>query len=199
MAEDSTTEPTETTPEPKPPWGDDSNFDAQKAWKLITDLREDNKKRTSAEVARLQKQLDELKPLAAEAQKLRDEKKSDVERLTERLAVLEAEKQSAGEQAVRSKIEALAARDFADPEDAAAFLDPSKYLVNGKYDVKSIQSDLDDLLKRKPHLGRAVQSAPRPPAPDRTQGSSGSGAPVSNDPHDIFASFLQRQMPTHRR
>jgi hypothetical protein len=197
MSEDNTTttDPEGSAPQDgdrqsKPPWGDD--FDPEKAWKLVENLRADNKARTSAEVAKLQKQIADLKPLADEAQALKDAKKSDVERLTEQLTALQSSVRDARTQALRGEIKALAAKEFADPEDAAAFLDPSKYLNdNGQYDEAAVKADLEDLLKRKPHLAREAPRTPRTPAPDRTQGSSG-GAKNPASPRDSFAAWMQR-------
>lgn len=176
----------------KPPWGDD--FDSAKAWKLIENLREDNKRRTNSEVTKLQQQIADLKPLADEAQKLKDAQKSDVERLTEQLTTLQTSVRDARVQAVRGEIKSMAATAFADPEDAAAFLDPKKYLNDaGQYDEKAIKSDLEDLLKRKPHLARELDRTPRTPAPDRSQGSSGrQTAPTA--PRDVFAAFVNGQL-----
>lgn len=55
------------------PWGDDANFDADRAKKLINDLRSDKKKTQDA--------LDEIR---SELKKHEDAKKSDTEKLTER-------------------------------------------------------------------------------------------------------------------
>ena len=88
--------------------------------------------------------------------------------------------QRATERMVRSEIRALAAARFADPEDAPAFLgEVSEFLAeDGEPDSDSIGSALDDLLERKPHLAKPTSdpSKPRPPAPNRAQGTSGSGS-----------------------
>lgn len=57
-------------------------------------------------------------------------------------------------QIVGSAIEALAAKDFADPDDAARNLDLADYEVDddGRVDRNRIKKDLVDLLTRKPHL-----------------------------------------------
>jgi len=59
------------------------------------------------------------------------------------------------------KVEAKAAKLFADPEDARALLAPvvDKLIDNGQIDVDEIESQLADLLKKKPHL--AAQSGRR--------------------------------------
>jgi hypothetical protein len=57
---------------------------------------------------------------------------------------------------IRSEIKALAASQFADPEDALPFLKVDDYDVDddGDVDVAHIQADLAALLKRKPHLAK---------------------------------------------
>jgi len=57
--------------EPKKPWGDDKDFDPDKAWRLIQNLR--------SETA-------DLKPKAAELKTIKDAEKSDTQRLTDDLA-----------------------------------------------------------------------------------------------------------------
>lgn len=68
----------------------------------------------------------------------------------------------------------MAADGFADPEDAAAFLDLSKYAKDGDIDTSAIKADLGDLLARKPHLGKTPIS--RPPAPNPAQGAGEASA-----------------------
>jgi hypothetical protein len=60
-----------------------------------------------------------------------------------------------------SKVEALAANDFADPADAAMYLDLKDYEVDddGKVDERQIKRDLKELLTRKPHLKRTSTKA----------------------------------------
>lgn len=79
----------------------------------------------------------------------------DVERIR-REAVREAETQAQHEIAL-SKVEARAAGKFNDPEDAVHFLrgDVDDLLGrDGKPDQSAIDSALDDLLQRKPHLAK---------------------------------------------
>lgn len=56
---------------------------------------------------------------------------------------------------VLDKIEAKAAKLFADPEDAVALLArrTDEFIDDGKVDLDTIAEALDDLLKKKPHLG----------------------------------------------
>lgn len=125
---------------------------------------------------------------AAEYDKLLDAQKTDQQRAqaaAEKKAAAGEEKAAAESQkaaaflarAVRSEVRALAAGLFADPEDAAAFLDLGGYAdEGGEVDTDSIRADLDDLLARKPHLAKPSPAPkPRAPAPNRAQGSSGNG------------------------
>lgn len=62
----------------------------------------------------------------------------------------------ANRERVVDKIEAKAAREFADPEDAVAILlrgrDAADFLDGEKVDVEEIESALKELLEKKPHL-----------------------------------------------
>ncbi|MFJ8594872.1 hypothetical protein [Streptomyces sp. NPDC093598] len=160
------------------PWADPA-----KARKEIEKLRKES--------AGWRTKYQETKPLAQKAQELEDAKKTEQERLTEQLSVAEQRIQSFRQRAVRSEVKALAAADFADPEDAHAFLDLTTYVDDdGDVDTAAIQQDLKDLLKRKPHLAKPADTSPRAPKADRTQGSSGNGNRTPNDPAAVFADFM---------
>lgn len=76
----------------------------------------------------------------------------------------------ATERIVRAEVKALAARTFADPEDAALLLSGSfGDLVDhdGEPDGDAISAALKDLLRRKPHLGARQEKTP----PDYDGGS----------------------------
>jgi hypothetical protein len=192
-----TTEQVETEPQkpeaaleaeqaPTDPWADPAA-----ARKEIEKLRKES--------AGWRTKYQETKPLAQKAQELEDAKKTEQERLTEQLSAAEQRIQSFRQRAVRSEVKALAAAEFADPEDAHAFLDLTAYVDDdGDVDTAAIQQDLKDLLKRKPHLARPADSSPRAPKADRTQGSSGNGNRTPNDPGEEFASFLNRSLTRGR-
>jgi len=92
--------------------------------------------------------------------------------------------------AVTAEVKA-AASGFADPDDAAAFLDLSKYATSdGDVDTEAVRTDLAALLVRKPHLGKTPGS--RLPAPNPAQGSSGNGSAYDAD--DLLYS---RYFPTN--
>jgi hypothetical protein len=88
-----------------------------------------------------------------------------------------AEKAAAGlrDRALKAEIRA-AAGEFADPADAALYLDLTKY--NGdEIDPDALAADLAAVLTAKPHLAKAT--AP-PPPPDLLQGARG-GDPTPVD------------------
>jgi hypothetical protein len=183
-------EPQETETAPEAEGSQDEPFDAERAKKAI------NKK--NAENKSLRDRLKELEPLAKKAKELEDAQKSDTERLNEQLTAAEERAAKAVRNAVASKVEALAAVEFADPEDAAGALDLAAYVdEDGVIDTDAIKRDLDDLLKRKPHWAKPQDNSPRSPRPDRTQGSSGNGNRTSSDPGDIFAGLMQQALKGH--
>jgi membrane protein involved in colicin uptake len=161
-------------------------FDEARAKKALSKKNSENEN--------LRKRLKELEPLAKRAQELEDAQKSETERLTESLTAAQERAAKAVRTAVASKVEALAAKDFADPEDAAGALDPAAYVDDdGAIDSDAIKRALADLLKRKPHWGKPDEG-PRSPRPDRTQGSSGNGNRTSSDPGDIFAGLMDQAL-----
>lgn len=167
----------------------------------VTEEEPFDRKRAEAKIAKanseaknLRERLKALEPLAKKAQELEDAQKSESERLNEQLTSAQERASKAIRAAVASKVEALASKDFADPEDAAGALDLAAYVdEDGAIDSDAIRRDLTDLLKRKPHWGRPDEG-PRSPRPDRTQGSSGNGnrSPQSNE--DVFADWMKRSL-----
>lgn len=176
------TEPAAAAPEaPKPPWGDD--FDAEKAWTLVQNLRNDKEN--------LQKRptlTDEQKSKLAEYDKVLEGQKTAEQKAQDALAAAEKRAESLFERSVRAEVKALASDGFADPEDAAVFLgDLKKYASGEDVDTASIKSDLADLLARKPHLGKSPTN--RAPAPNPAQGSSANGA---TEPTQLTQADVQR-------
>lgn len=129
-----------------------------------------------------------------EASKSDEERKSEeLQRKAEEAARWQTEAEKWRTASVSSRIHALAAQDFADPEDAiAALAQPGKYLdAGGTIDDKAIKADLAELLNRKPHFRRAEEAQrPRVPAPNAHQGS-GAGGAQKLDPRQEFAALLQ--------
>ncbi len=169
---------TETDPETDPAEGLDDH-----AAKVVTDIRKDFKRE------RAQRQAAERKVAEFErqAQAAADAQKTAEQLATEAAAASDAKAAGFRNRAVRAEVKALAAADFADPEDASAFLDLSTYADDeGDVDTEAIKADLDDLLSRKPHLARSDR--PAGPRPDRSQGSGGN-ARSNATPEDTFSSW----------
>lgn len=166
-------EPVATAPEAAaPPWGDD--FDADKAWKLVQNLRADKESLSKREVL-----TPEAKAKLAEYDRLEQASQTELERYQKAAETNAARAQALLDRTVNAEVKA-AAQGFADPEDAAAFLDLKTYATeSGDVDSERIKADLADLLARKPHLGKSP--ANRVPAPNPAQGASGSGVPDQDD------------------
>lgn len=178
------TEPQEPTPAPEAEGAEEEPFDAERAKKAI------NKK--NAEAKALRERLKELEPLARKAKELEDAQKSEQERLSEQLTAAQQRIQAVQQRAVRAEVRALAAAEFADPDDAHAFLPLDSFVgEDGEIDTDGIRDGLADLLKRKPHLAKPVDNSPRAPRADRTQGSSGNGNRTPNEPSAVFADFMK--------
>ncbi|MET7924729.1 hypothetical protein ABZT43_12185 [Streptomyces sp. NPDC005349] len=181
------TEPQEPAPAPEAEGSEEEPFDAERAKKAI------NKK--NAEAKALRDRLKELEPLARKAKELEDAQKSEQERLTEQLTAAESRIKAVQQRAVQSEVRALASAEFADPDDAHAFLDLDAFVDDdGEIDAAGIREGLTDLLKRKPHLAKPIDNSPRRPAPDRTQGSSGNGNRSTSDPGTIFAGLMDQAL-----
>ena len=184
-------EPQETETAPEAEAAEEEPFDRKRAEAAL--------KKKNSEAENLRKRLKELEPLAKRAKELEDAQKSEQERLTEQLTAAEERATKAVRNAVASKVEALASKDFADPEDAAGALDLAAYVdEDGVIDTDGIKRDLEDLLKRKPHWAKPADNSPRRPAPDRTQGSSGNGNRTPNSPEQEFAGFMNRALTQGR-
>lgn len=178
-----------------PPWGDD--FDAEKAWGLVTSLREEvgrvkadrtpQDEKDAKTIATLKRQLADAEPIVSEFRRLEEASKTETERAKDAAAAAQQRVADLTNRAVQAEVKALAANTFADPSDATAFIDPAKYVNDaGEIDTAAIESDLADLLSRKPHLGR-TSDGPRPPAPNPAQGSSSTGpaAPAQLSQEDV--------------
>lgn len=185
---ETTTEEQPETTEEQPPAGGKSDpwDDPDAARKEIEKLRRESAKhRTKAK---------ELEPLAAKAREAEEAQKSEAERLNEQLSEAQKRVEAVQQRAVRAEVRALASSEFADPDDAPAFLNLDGYVgEDGEVDAEQIRTDLKALLKAKPHLAKPVDNnSPRRPAPDRSQGSSGNGNRTPSDPAAEFAAFMQQ-------
>jgi hypothetical protein len=174
------TEPAAAAPE-APPWGED--FDAEKAWKLVQNLRSDKETLSKRETL-----TPEQKAKLAEYDKVLESQKTAEQKAQDALAAAEKRAESLIQRSVSAEIKALAADGFADPADAAVFLgDLTKYASGDDVDTASIKADLADLLARKPHLGKSPEN--RTPAPNPAQGTSAGGSPT---PSQLTETDVQR-------
>jgi hypothetical protein len=87
------------------------------------------------------------------------------------------------------KVEAKAAKLFADPEDARALLAGrvDEFVDDGKVDVEAIEEALGDLLKKKPHLAAATAK--------RFQGGADGGARKGSGVTQVTEQDLKRMKP----
>lgn len=131
---------------PKPPWGDD--FDAQRAWSLVQNLRGDKDKLTAdlAQAAADREELDKLRneKLTADEKALKD--------ATEKAA---AEARSAAEAELRPKfqtaqLKSVAAQVITDSDQLASFMavtDPGKFAGDdGEIDEAKVMGHLTALF-----------------------------------------------------
>lgn len=139
-------------PAEKPPWGDD--FDADKAWKLIQNLRSDKEKLSAREVL-----TDEQKTRLAEYDKYVEASKTELQKAQEaasKVPTLE-------EQNLRLQV-ALEKGLTGDRADLAARL-------QGKT-KEELSADADKLLAL---LAPGVPAEPQSPRPNPAQGASATG------------------------
>ena len=166
---------------------------------LLSDLPEDARKAVLGEVSKarteakgLRERLKAAEPALKEHAALVESTRSAEERAEARAKAAEQRAAAAAQRAVKSEVRAYAAKDFTDPDDAAAFLDLDNYVDDdGTVDTAAIQADLADLLTRKPHLGKASER--RAPRPDQSQ-ASGAGGSTTPNPAAEFGSILQKAM-----
>lgn len=123
----------------------DAGKKALDAMKTKWRAERDKAKAAETELAKLR--TDRPKPAEGEAvdpEKVREQARAEVRAETLRERALD-------------KVEAKAAKLFADPEDAVALLGRrvDDFIDDGKVDVEAIAEALDDLLKKKPHLAAA--------------------------------------------
>lgn len=160
----------EAKPDPEPeadPEGADKLGDAgKKALEAMKAQRAAARK----EAAEAKKRVEELARKVADFE---DRDKSELEKATAKAERLAEQAAKATKRAVLAEVRAAAAA-FADPEDAAAFLDLTAYSSDdGEIDTEAISTDLEALLERKPHLRKAAAEPPKKkaPKPDPGQGA----------------------------
>lgn len=151
------------------------------------------------EAAEAKKRADELARKVADFE---DRDKSELEKAATKAERLAEQAAKATKRAVRAEVKAAAA-EFADPEDAAAFLDLTAYTSeDGEIDVEAISADLEALLERKPHLRRQTAEAPKKqaPRPDPGQGPRPESPPADfrTASRDDLEAELAKSVPGFR-
>lgn len=165
---------------PEPPWGKD--FDPQRAYDTIQRLRDENKDAKSLEqhLKKAGVSVEDALSAIAEVEKVRDEKRTDVERLqgemtkaTELATANEERANAFRDRAVAAEVRA-AAREFANPDDAVALLgDLSGFVKDSEIATEDIASAVSKLAEDRPYLLGAGHQGPRRMAPNPAQGQSG--------------------------
>lgn len=144
---------------PKPPWGSDEEFDPQRAWNLIQNLRGD---------------LDKAKPVLDEHERLRRASMEEQDRLREDLDKTAARESTWRDQAIRAQAEAMAAGKFISTKAAVAMIgDLSVYGTDEGIDIPKLQARLEQLADEEPNL--VVPQGRQGFAPNRGQGQPGAG------------------------
>ena len=147
---------------------------------LVEKLRGENKtlksdrtpqdEKDARTIAALKRDLKASEPKVAEYDRLTEASKTAEERAQGLATAADARASKLLSRAVSAEVKALASEGFADPSDAAAFLDLGKYAnADGDVDTDMIATDLTDLLTRKPHLGKPLTPGMKPnPAQGRS-------------------------------
>lgn len=94
---------------------------------------------------------------------------------------------------VKAELRAAASGRLSDPDDALAFIDISTIDVDddGEVDRDALSDEIDELIKRKPHLAAQGGDTKKTPKPDRSQGAGGKGASTAEQQ---FAAAMQPLM-----
>jgi len=142
-----------------------------------------------------QAKLKEAEPIVSQWKALEEASKTELQRAQEETARWQTDAQNWRKAAVSSRVERLAADQFADPSDALSAIDPAKYLgAGGEIDEAAIRTDLAAVLEKKPHWRKPEGTpGPRIPAPNPAQGSGVDGR-AANDPATQFAALIQQQL-----
>lgn len=168
-----------------PPWGND--FDAEKAWNLVQNLRGD-KDNLKARLDERQQQLDDAKPLLEQAEAIRKGNLTDVQALQEQLDATKTSADAATETAsswravaVSAKAEALAAPKFADAAVGVQLLGDLTNFVDGDtIDDTKLSAALDELLEKHPYLARSGDGQQQRMTPNPAQGAGAAPLPIDD-------------------
>jgi hypothetical protein len=159
-------------------------------------LGDAGKRALDAMKGKWQTERDQRKSLQAEIDRLKtgqgkpDEGKQDGPDLAKvREEAAAAARAETMRERVLDKIEARAAKLFADPEDASALLARriDEFIDGGKVDVEAIGEALTELLAKKPHLGVAKTA--------RFEGGADGGARKGSGPAQVTEQDLKRMSP----
>lgn len=176
---------------PKPPWeASGEDFDPQRAWNLIQNLRSD---------------LDKAKPVLDEHERLRRASMEDNERLTEDLTKSNQREQTWRNQAIRAQAEQMATGKFVSTKAAVAMIgDLSEFGTDEGIDIPKLQARLDQLAAEEPNL--VVPQGTPGFTPNRGQGQSGTGQipldaqiDAAQKAGNIMASIALKQQKLHQK
>jgi hypothetical protein len=180
--DDSTIEPDDVVTDPD----DDGQGDGD-----TDQLGDAGKKALDSMKGRWREERDRRKALEARIAELEQGSgKKDDGDLVQAIAKAKAEaKAETLRERVLDRIEAKAARLFADPEDAVALLGrrADEFIDGDKIDSEEIAEALEGLLKKKPHLAATAQK--------RFAGSADGGARKGSKPDQLTRDDLKKMTP----
>lgn len=180
--DDSKTEPDDVVTDPDDDQGDPEGADK---------LDDPGKKALDSMKGRWRDERERRKALEAEIAELKQGsgKKDDAD-LDAAIAKARADARAETlRERVLDRIEAKAAKLFADPEDAVALLGRrvEEFIDDGKVDTDEITEALEELLKKKPHLAAATAK--------RFQGGADGGARKGSKPDQLTRDDLKKMTP----
>ena len=167
--------PPPAEPAKTPPWGDPENFNAEKAWELIQNLR--NEKGDPAKVADLEQKIADLTSqqqaqldaIAKAAGLKDDDTPPDPVKLAEQITAEQSKTTAAETRAVTAERQLAVFKVAADPEvggNALALLDSASFLDSLKdidpTDAEKVKSVVEAAIEKNP-LFKAPQAPATPP------------------------------------
>lgn len=168
-----------------PPWGSDEDFDPQKAWDLIQNLRtevKDLKTSNADTVAKLKTAEGERDAAIAKADDKANEGKSQADQLASQLADLQ--KKLADESHARLRAEVVASKGLTPAQ--------AKRLTGTT--LEELEADADDLLESFPSSPAGGPPSPKP-RPSLSDGASG-GSDPQNQEEKVDPAKLADAIPT---
>jgi len=176
--------PTDPPASKTPPWGDPENFNAEKAWELIQNLR--TEKGDPAKVTELEAKLAEVEStrqaqmdaLAKALGVKDDDTPPDPAKLAEQITAEQSKTSAAETRAAAAERQLAVFKIAADPEvagNAAALLDSASFLDSLKdidpADTEKVQAAIETAIEKNP-LFRASQAPATPPFPGGPRSSA---------------------------